>query len=143
MALIASSAEDRCDQLVLLTERLIGLIGEETRMTNAGRWQDAAPVVEEKGKLAALYQMEMRRIAQDRALIEGATTPARDALKSATALLRTALDEQMSALDRARTLTEGLVRAMADEIRAQRDPGLGYGPGMTRSSAAVALDIKG
>lgn len=120
MALMANDAADRADQLILLSDRLMDLIARETRLTEDGLWAEARPVVEEKGKLAAAYQLEMRRIAQDSTLLSGAPAALRDALKARTAALRAALDAQQITLERARLLAEGLIRSIAEEVRAHR-----------------------
>lgn len=141
MALIASDPDDRCDQLALLCDRLAGLIGEETALYQAGRYREAAPIVEEKGKLAAVYQMEMRRIGQDRSLIGLASEAAKDALRLATERLRDGLARHEAALKRARDLTDGLVRAIADEVRAEGHVALGYGGGAP-AARPIALDAR-
>ena len=143
MALMASDAADRADQLILLSDRLMDLIERETRLTAESRWDEARPIVEEKGKLAATYQLEMRRIGQDRTLIADAPTPLREALKARTAALRAALDDQQRTLDRARTLAEGLIRSIAEEVRAQKAQPVGYGPGQSRQTQSIALDVRG
>lgn len=143
MALMANDAADRADQLILLSDRLMDLIARETSLTAEGRWDEARPIVEEKGKLAAAYQLEMRRIGQDRSLIADAPAPLRDALKARTAALRAALDDQQRILDRARSLAEGLIRSIAEEVRAQTAQPVGYGPGQSRQTQSIALDVRG
>ncbi len=141
MALIASDADDRCDQLALLSERLAGLIDEETALYRAGRYREAAPIVAEKGKLTAVYQMELRRIGQQRDLIETASQAARDALRLATERLREVLARHEAALKRARDLTDGLVQAIAEEVRAEAHVPLGYGGGVA-NARPIALDAR-
>ena len=141
MALIASDADDRCDQLALLSERLAGLIDEETALYRAGRYREAAPIVAEKGKLTAVYQMELRRIGQQRDLIETASPAARDALRLAAERLREVLARHDAALKRARDLTDGLVQAIAEEVRAEAHVPLGYGGGVA-NARPIALDAR-
>jgi hypothetical protein len=143
MALMANDAADRADQLILLSDRLMDLIARETRLTEDGLWAEARPVVEEKGKLAAAYQLEMRRIAQDSTLLAGAPAALRDALKARTAALRAALDAQQITLERARLLAEGLIRSIAEEVRAHQTQPIGYGPGAAPANRALALDVRG
>ena len=51
------------------------------------------------------------------------------------------LARQGRALEAAKTVSEGLVRAIADEVAAQRNTGTGYGQGGVASAPAAATSI--
>ena len=51
------------------------------------------------------------------------------------------LARQGRALEAAKTVSEGLVRAIADEVAAQRTTGSGYGQGGAASAPAPATSI--
>lgn len=126
MALIADDAQDRAEQLLALTERLSGLIVEETR-----RIQARAPLLdgaegEEKNRLVNAYRLELARIGQDRSLINSAPQPLLDALRAQTQTLQDTLAAHETELAAVKLVAEGMVQAMAEELTAQRSGG-GYG----------------
>jgi hypothetical protein len=72
MALLADDPKDRAEQLLLVTERLTALIDLETQRMDARQPPLDGAEAEEKTRLANAYRLELARIKQDRALIEGA-----------------------------------------------------------------------
>lgn len=143
MALDAHDAADRVDQLILLTSRLTALVADQALAFEQRRPQDAALQLEETSRLANLYRHESAKVRADPALIEGATLEKRVALMRTTEAFDAVLARQGRALEAARTVTEGLVKAIAEEVVAQRNTGSGYGPGAVTSSAdarAVTLN---
>ena len=60
MALAATDAEDRVEQLIILTERLTALIAEQALAFEQRRPRDAAALNEETSRLANLYKAEGR-----------------------------------------------------------------------------------
>jgi len=143
MALDARDAADRVDQLILLTSRLTALIADQALSFEQRRPQDAALQLEETSRLANLYRHESARVRADPTLIEGASLEKRVALMRTTEAFDAVLARQGRALEAARTVTEGLVKAIAEEVVAQRNTGSGYGPGAVTSAAdarAVTLN---
>ncbi|HYE45390.1 MAG TPA: flagellar basal body protein [Caulobacter sp.] len=138
MALDARDAADRVDQLIILTERLTDLIADQANAFERRRPQDAAGQLEETSRLANLYRHESARIRARPALIEGAALDRRVALMRATEAFDAVLARQGRALEAAKTVTEGLVKAIAEEVVSQRGAGTGYGPGAT----AVGADAR-
>jgi hypothetical protein len=135
MALDARDATDRVGQLIILTERLTGLIADQALAFEQRRPQAAAAQLEETSRLANLYRHESARVRSQPALIAGAPMDQRIALMRATEAFDAVLARQGRALEAARTVTEGLVKAIADEVVAQRSAGPGYGPGATSVGA--------
>ena len=130
MAIAAVDADDRVNQLVLLTERLTDLIAKEALAFENRRPHEAARYVEETAKLANVYRHESMRVRANVALIEAARPELRQRLKRATEAFDAVLARQARAVDAARTVTEGLVRAVAEEIANQRAaPATTYGAG--------------
>lgn len=145
MALAAADADDRVEQLLALTERLTGLLGRETQAFERRKPHEAATTIEETGRLANLYRHESARIRREPALVSGAAPAARVRLMDATVAFEAVLARHERALAAAKTVTEGLVRAVAEEVAEARGSGAGYGPGArigaTRaSSVAVTLN---
>ncbi len=144
MALIADDAADRAEQLLLLTGRLTALVDAEGAALARGQPLSGEGASDELRRLANAYRLEMARIREDRSLIAGAPRPLRQRLQDATAHLQVRLDIYAAALFAAREITEGLVRAVGEEVqRARRGPA-GYGAQGTYADAGgvtpVALD---
>lgn len=138
MALSATDAQDRVEQLITLTETLTERLGREAAAFEARRPLDAAPELEETARLANLYRHECTRVKADPGLIAAADAGLRKRLTAATQAFEAMLSRHAIGLEAAKTLTEGLVRAVAQEIAGARAPGAGYGA----SGAAAAGDAR-
>ncbi|WP_374470130.1 flagellar basal body protein [Phenylobacterium sp.] len=145
MALAADNAADRVEQLIILTERLTELIAVECQAFEGRRPQDAAANIEETGRLANLYRHESTRVRADPRLVQGAPPAQRQRLIQATKAFDAVLARHGRAIEAAKTVTEGLVRAIAEEVAGQRQQVSGYGPGATLSgqpaSTATAITL--
>ncbi|HSV02659.1 MAG TPA: flagellar basal body protein [Phenylobacterium sp.] len=143
MAIAAHDAADRVAQLVVLTERLTELMAAQALAFEQHRPQDAAAFVEETSKLANLYRHESARVRADPGLIGGVPAAERTRLVRATEAFDAVLARQARALEAAKFVTEGLVRAIAEEVAAHRERGAAatYGPEgeptIKRNSAAA------
>lgn len=135
-------ASVRVDQLILLTERLTELIALEAQAFEQRRPQDAAKHLDETSRLANLYRHESSRVRADPDLVAAAPLEKRMKLIRATEAFDAVLARQGRALDAAKTVTEGLVRAIAEEVATQRSEANGYGPGATtRTADARAITL--
>lgn len=143
MAIAASDATDRVEQLVILTERLTELIASQCQAFEARRPQDAAALHEETSRLANLYRHESARVRADVRLIEGAPLEARTRLIRATEAFDAVLARQGRAIEAAKTVTEGLVKCIADEVASQRTQNSAYGARGTQAvpTAATAITL--
>jgi len=142
MALHAADATDRVEQLITLTERLTDLIVEEAKAFEARRPQDAAASQPETSRLANIYRHESARIRANPRLIAEAPRELRLRLVRATEAFDAVLARQGRAIEAAKTVTEGIVKAIAEEIAASRAKAGGYGPGAdARTPAASATAI--
>lgn len=133
MALIADDAADRAQQLLALTERLIVILREETALIEARRPLPDGAAAEEKVRLVNAYRLEMARIKAEPALISSAPAPLTASLRRATETLNAALAAHAIALEAVKTLTEGLVQAIAEEITRRQ-----AGAGAYRADGALA-----
>lgn len=144
MALIADNAQDRAEQLLLLTERLTALIVAETAQIEAREPPLAGAIADEKNRLANAYRLELARIKQDRDLIAGAPAETLTRLRELTAKLHEAVAEHEVALGAVKIIAEGLVQAMAEEVANHRGGSRTYGASggleTPTSPVAVALD---
>ena len=141
MTVTPEDAAERVDQLILLTERLTGLVAEQAQAFESHRPQDAAGLIEETGRLANLFRHESARIRGNPDLIAGAALAQRQRLRQATEAFDAVLARQARAVGAIKTVTEGLVRAIAEEVASQRHQGTTYGAGGQQSPTAAATAI--
>lgn len=127
MALLADTPNERVDQMLMVTERLTALIGEETRRIGARLPPLDGADADERNRLANAYRLELARIGQDRSLIDAAAPAALARLRQRTETLQRALSDHAAALGAVKLLAEGLVQAMAEEVARQRLSASGYG----------------
>ena len=142
MAIAASDAADRVEQLVILTERLTALIAQQAQAFEERRPQDAAVLLEETSRLANLYRHESARVRADQSLVQAAPLASRTRLIRATEAFDAVLARQGRAIEAAKTVTEGLVKCIADEVAAQRQQISVYGSnGIQAQNVAGATAI--
>lgn len=125
MALLADDATDRAEQLLILTRRLRELVDAEAARLTSG--VPPAAESEDMRRLVNAYRLETARIRDDRSLIAGAPLALRQTLQTETATLQGRLDDYLLSLAAAREITEGLVRACAEEVQRARQAPAGYG----------------
>lgn len=138
MALAANDAADRVDQLIILTERLTEVVAKQCQCFEQHRPQDAAALMEEAGRLSNLYRHESMRVRADPGLVIAAPVELRQQLIRATEAFDAVLARHGRAVMAAKFVTEGLVRAIAEEVASQRDQLSGYGPGARAPSSTTA-----
>ena len=140
--IIATGPEDRVAQLIGLTQNLTQLLAAEAAAFEARRPQDAAGKSEETARLANIYRHETLRIKNDPSLIAGAPKAARQKLIHATQAFEAVLARHGRALAAAKTITEGLVQAIAEEVAATRSARSPYGANARAPSAdATAITL--
>ena len=118
----------RADALLRLTVRLTALVRSETQLFQRRRPQDAVALQDEKTKLANIYRSEVARARAEPSRFAGASVAVKNSLRQATETFHTALAENSRAVTAMKVITEGVVRAIADEAERQRNTGNGYGP---------------
>ena len=138
MALAAENAEDRVQQLIALTERLTELLAMETRAYEAHRPHEAAATTPETMRLANIYRHETIRVKKDRSLVAGAPEALRRQLVEATKQFEATLARHSQAVAAALAITEGIVRAVADEVAKAKKSSAGYGRAGKAAPAASA-----
>jgi hypothetical protein len=142
MSLNTADCDERVLQLITLTERLTRMMSREIEAFEAHRPKDALAGAEETARLANLYRHESLKLRKDPSLIAASTLSLRRKLIDATRLFDTALARHGRAVGAAKEITEGLVRAIAEEIAAQRAPAAGYGQGgLANVSKATAMTL--
>jgi hypothetical protein len=144
MALAANDAAERVDQLTILTERLTDVIARQCQCFEQHRPQDAALLMEEVARLANLYRHESMRVRADPGLVIAAPPEMRQRLIRGTEAFDAVLARHGRAVMAAKFVTEGLVRAIAEEVASHRDQLSSYGPSArapTASNAATAITL--
>ena len=125
-----SNPTERVDALIALTERLTSLISQECRAFEARRPQDALVTLDETSRLA------------NSTIVETAPLEKRRELMRATEAFDAVLARHGRAIEAARIVTEGIVKAVADEVVRTRTTGAGYGPGAApEAGSATAITL--
>ncbi|MBS0360354.1 MAG: flagellar basal body protein, partial [Proteobacteria bacterium] len=74
-------ARARVEQLIILTDRLTGLVAQQAKCFEARRPQDALAFGEEVGRLANLYRHESARVRGNPGLVSAAPLELRQRLR--------------------------------------------------------------
>lgn len=123
------SVENRLAQMLDLTERLTAVLAAESAAFELHRPQDVAALAPETARLTNLYRHETARLRREQALLAGAPEGARAPLLRATEAFQAVLARHGRAVAAAKTVTEGLVEAIAREVAGGRASPAGYGAG--------------
>ena len=140
--MIGPDGAPRVQELIALTERLTALVAEQARCFEARRPQAAAAYLAEIGQLANAYRHEAARIRGNAALLKELPPALRARLYRTTEAFDAVLARQARAVAAAKFVTEGLVKAIAEEVAVQRQQGAVYGAGgVTQAPSATATAI--
>lgn len=129
------TATARVRQLLGLTQILTARLETETAAFAAQRPQDVAEGLAETQDLANAYRRESAQVKADPSALAAAPLTERKALMTATRLFDAAVAAHATAVEAARQISEGLVRAIAGEVTEARGAPAGYG---ASGHAAVA-----
>lgn len=121
------TATERADQILAMTERLNALVTAEIRALAARRLDGAGADWEEKERLVHAYRLEIANLKANPQALDGARPDQRQKLRDGAERLEQALDAHAQALAAMKVVTEGLVRAIADEVASARSAPTGYG----------------
>ncbi|WP_374390780.1 flagellar basal-body protein FlbY [Brevundimonas sp.] len=135
----------RVRQLIDLTRRLGDRLSTETLAFEEHRPRDIAAGLPETQEMANLYRRDSAHVKANPALISDAPLADRKALAEATVAFDAILNRHARAVDAARTISEGLVRTIAQEVAAARTPAAAYaadGRAAQGDGRAVAFNQK-
>jgi len=131
----------RVDTLLDITRRLTALLEREMALIEAKTPARLSELEEERSRLSLLYSREMQAVAANpaefRTLPQDRLTKLRDETKTFHELL----DRHQRMVARARRVTEGIVKTIADEAQRQKSPRAGYAPGGQVSGRATAAPL--
>ncbi|MFC7291809.1 flagellar basal-body protein FlbY [Hirschia litorea] len=149
MAIAAHDGADRADQLIAITQRLSTLISEEIVAHQENRLDATSQDWAEKEKLAHAYRIEIANIRANPTLLAEASQAQKEELKNTVEAFRELSERHANALLASKEVTEGLVRALTEEVATSRAAPAGYGRAGTvaqpKSSAAhsgIATNLK-
>jgi hypothetical protein len=120
-------AIERADQLLVIARRLVALVRAEVEALKARRLDGGSADFAEKERLAHAWRLEVNQIRANPSVLAGATTAQKAALREVSHELESVLEGHTQALEAMKTVTEGLVKAIADEVAATRRAPAAYG----------------
>jgi len=144
----ADFVEDRAEQLLAMTQRLVLLVDEEIAAVKARKLDASSANWDEKEKLVHAWRLEVARIKADPKQMTGLSQTRKEALKASARDLEDKLQAHERALAAARGVTEGLVRSIAAEIAESRSVPVGYGAkgavtsGQRREATGLTVNAK-
>lgn len=140
--LSAQTPSDRAVQLTALTRRLTDRLTGDTAVLEAHRPQDLVGGIEETRSLSNLYRLETARIKADPSLLNGISDNEKSALREATEVFNEALARYENAVVAAKTVTEGIVAAVAEDLNARTARTATYGAqGRTSNTGPQSLNL--
>jgi hypothetical protein len=122
----------KIQRLMALTARLTDALTADIAALERGRPREMRSPSTEVQQLTALYTREAASFAPS--VVQTLPKEARDQLKAATAAFRDVLAKHGRILTRVRTTTEGMIRAIADDVAKRKNAQLPY--------AAPAMPVK-
>ncbi|MDQ1153375.1 flagellar basal-body protein FlbY [Brevundimonas sp. SORGH_AS_0993] len=120
-------AHARLRQMVVLTTQLTERLSAEMAAFEGGRPQDVAHGLAKTQEMANLYRRDAAHVKANPQLLAAAPVADRQALVKATETFNAVLERHARAVEAARTISEGLVRTIAQEVTAARTPASAYG----------------
>lgn len=114
-------------RLTDLTDRLTARLEAETDSFASRRPQDVTASLAETQDLANLYRRESAQLKANPGLLSAAPASERMGLIKATEAFEAVLAIHARTVEAARTISEGLVRTIAQEVAGARAMGTGYG----------------
>lgn len=122
-----SDASNPLQTLIAVTRRLVSVVRSENEHMRARRRPaEARPLIEEKGRLAAAYARELDVMRKNGGVRAFGNADELRLLKRETSQFQKVLDDHRKLLERARSITEGVIKAIGDEVSRQQQPPQGY-----------------
>ncbi|MFT4091488.1 MAG: flagellar basal-body protein FlbY [Asticcacaulis sp.] len=126
-----SSANDRAEQLILLTQRLNERLQIETELLESHKPQELAGSVEDTRTLSSHYRQETLRLKNNPSLLADISPQNKAALKAATESFMETSQRHARAVEAAKTISEGILQAIAEDIGDKGRSAQSYGPKAT------------
>lgn len=114
-------------KLVKLTKALCDLISRETNLLQIRRTQEAQQLHAQKSRLMAEYKMTMNQLQTNEHLLGEKDSGERKYLKFVTDKLREILRDHARVVLRLKSVAEGLIKSVGEEVAKQQRPITSYG----------------
>lgn len=122
-----SMLSERVTHLLQVTQALTQILEQENRWLKEHRPSDVKGLAEEKSRLSALYTKELRIIRTHKSQLHGIDDALRQSLATATEQMQEALARNERLVLRLKTVSEGLMEAISEEITKRNRPLPAYG----------------
>ena len=136
------------ERVLSVSEQLTDVIRRESELLESNQPLSIGELQEEKIRLSNEYAMDIQAISLRKELIDRAPAEKINRLKTAMTTLNTALERNGNLLLAAKSVSERILKSVADTVNEHKAPSLGYGrnAAMTNKTAsrgaAIALDSR-
>ena len=126
MSTTANPDSEKLERLITMAQRLMAAMEADIAALRAGQPQAMASLDPEIQRLSMMYSREAQSL--DPSRTKSAPEALKKRLTAATAKFRETLSLHQRLLTRMRHASEGIVKAVSDEVQRQRAPTLTYAP---------------
>ena len=130
MSATANPDSEKLERLITMAQRLMTAMEADIAALRAGQPQAMASLDPEIQRLSMMYSSEAQAL--DPSRTKSAPEALKKRLTAATAKFRETLGQHQRLLTRMRHASEGIVKAVSDEVQRQRAPTLTYAPPKSR-----------
>lgn len=132
-------------KLVKLTRSLCDLIAQETSLLKLRRTREAQALHGQKSKLMAEYKNTMNQLQMNEHLLGDKESGERKFLKFVTDKLREILRDHARVVLRLKSVAEGLIKSVGEEVAKQQRPVTAYGQNaayqVSRAARPMSLSL--
>lgn len=118
-------------KLIRITTELKDIVRHETELLESKRPQEIKSLQGQKIRLMSQYKDAMNNARVNESLLGAPDSDIRSRIKTATDGLREELKRNARIVIRLKTITEGLLKSVGDEVAKKDRPAIGYGKGAT------------
>tara|TARA_R110002124_G_scaffold99270_3_gene245107 strand:+ start:5672 stop:6139 length:468 start_codon:yes stop_codon:yes gene_type:complete len=142
------SPGDLVERVMLVSAQLLDVISRETELLETQQPLRIGELQAEKIRLANEYAMDIQAISLRKELIDRAPAEKIARLKIAMTKLDAGLARNRNVLGAAKSVSERILKSVADSVSEQKAPTLGYGRNAAMTgragnrSAAISLDSR-
>ena len=142
------SPKELVERVLNVSQKLTDVVRRETELLEANQPLRIGELQEEKIRLSNEYAMDIQAISLRKELIDRAPAEKINHLKTAMATLNEALERNGNLLSAAKSVSERILKSVADSMNEHKAPSLGYGrnAAMTNNTSsrrgAITLDSR-
>ncbi len=119
-------ATTKLDDLIAITSRLIDLMDKEIELLRSMRPQNIGALQKDKVNLALAYERHMQELRDDPSMLAAAKPDLKTELKRITGRFQEVLNENESAINAVKSVSEKLLTAIANAVTEQRGKAAAY-----------------